>query len=263
MRERLTNANLLGTSLITIIFTIIIIFTTETNWFMNFISYSENKTIFYSMWIKFGLQNLSFFFMGLATINLLWELYSKRNFTDEILEKVNLSTDIKDSGIIKIHKNFQDINKNEWNNLLRDDVKYLKLFFSSSSLWMRRYQKQLEKINNKKRPIEIYIPNFHNEELLKALSLKDNEDINLIKSKINKTYDIFQKMTSKNNKLKITLVDEIPIMTFYMNEEKIIIATYSIISKDEDVPTFLAKKDGFLYNFAEHEIKNLKSSQSL
>ena len=76
---------------------------------MAFISYTENDILNHRLWIKLGLQNISFFFMGLATVNLLWELFSKRNFADEILEKVNLSTDIKDSGIIKIHRNFQSL----------------------------------------------------------------------------------------------------------------------------------------------------------
>lgn len=260
--KKLTNANLGIASLFVIISTIIIIFVTETDLFMNVISYNEGKEL-YRMWIKFGLQNLSFFFMGLAGINLLWELYSKRNFADEILEKVNLSTDIKDSGIIKIYRNFQEVSQDEWSDLLKVNIKFAKLFFSSSTLWMRSNLKNLETLNSKKKSIEVYMPNFNNQELLKALALKDNEKENIIKDKIEKTYESFLKLQKNNSKLIIKLVDEIPIMTFYMNEEKIIIATYSLISKNEDVPTFLAKKDGFLYEFANKEIEHLKSSQTL
>lgn len=124
------------------------------------------------MFWKTGLQNIAFFLMGLATINLFWELSMKRDFADEILEKVNLSTDIKDSGIIKIHRNFQEITQDDWNDLLKVNIKSLKLFFSSSTLWMRTHKKTLEKLNSKKKPIEVYIPNFENKELFRSLSIK-------------------------------------------------------------------------------------------
>lgn len=97
---------------------------------------------------------------------------------------------------------------------------------------------------------------------LEALALKDNESVEIIKNKIEKTYNTFKRLKEKNPKLIITLVNEIPIMTFYMNNEKIIIATYSLISKEEDVPTFIANAKGFLYQFANKEIEHLKKSES-
>ena len=260
MRKKLTDANLWKTSLFILCVTIIIIFTIETDWFMKLILNEDKKT--YSMFWKVGLQNIAFFLMGLASINLFWELSMKRDFADEILEKVSLSTDIKDSGIIKIDKKFKGISPDDWNDLLNENIKFLKLFFSSSSLWLRDYRKTLEKLNSKGKQIEVYMPDFKNKELLKVLALKDNETEKTIKNKIEKTYKFFLSLKKINSNLKITLVNKIPIMTFYMNEEKIIIATYSLISKDEDVPTFLAKKDGFIYEFAENEIKYLKPSQS-
>ena len=156
MSSKLTNANLWKTSLGVIVITIIIIFTTETDWFMNLISYSENNNEYYSLWIKFGLQNLSFFFMGLATINLLWELYSKRNFTDEILEKVKLSKDINNSGIKKIYKKFGSIENIEWEELLAVNAKFFKFFFSSSTAWIITYQKNIEELNYKKTYRSVY-----------------------------------------------------------------------------------------------------------
>jgi hypothetical protein len=260
MSSKLTDANLWKTSLLIVFFTVIIIFITEMDWFMKLL-YNKEEDTHYMFW-KFGLQNISFFLMGLATINLFWELSMKRDFSNEILEKVNLSTDIKDSGIIKIRKSFQKISQEDWDDLLKVNIKFLKLFFSSSTVWRRHHLKALEKLNFKQKTIEIYMPNFKNEELLKALSLKDNETPKEIKSKIKGTYDFFQKLQKQNSKLKIILVDEVPIMTFYMNNERIIIATYSLISKEEDVPTFIANSKGFLYQFANREIKHLKPSQS-
>jgi len=106
------------------------------------------------------------------------------------------------------------------------------------------------------------MPNFKNDEILKALALKDNESKETIKSKIRTTYKKFKEMQKYNAELKIFLVDEIPIMTFYMNNEKIIIATYSLISKREHVPTFIATNEGFFYEFANKEIEHLKISAS-
>lgn len=229
---------------------------------MELVSYKKDNNIFYYMWIKYGLQNISFFFLGLATINLLWELISKRNFTDEVLEKVKLSHSVNESGIINIYHSFQDIDKDNWNEILRDNVKFLHCFFSSSTIWVRNHLKQIEKINKKKRPIKIFMPNFENDDLLAALSIKDNESKDTIKDKLSKTHQKFLKMKEVNLKFEIILVDKMPIMTFYMNESKIIIATYSIISKDENVPTFYMNNTGFFYEFAKKEIESLNLQEN-
>jgi hypothetical protein len=228
---------------------------------MELISYKEKEDLIYRMWIKYGLQNLSFFFLGLATINLLWELVSRRNFTDEILDKVNLSHSIDKSGVIDIYHSFQEIDKENWNEILRDNVKFLHCFFSSSTVWFRNHLKQIEKINKKKRPIKIYMPNFNNDELLSALSIKDNESKDKIRDKLSNTYHKFLKMKELNPKFEIILVNKMPIMTFYMNESRIIIATYSIISKDENVPTFYINNEGFFYEFAKREIESLEAQK--
>src|SRR5438128_2199800 len=75
--------------------------------FLLYLSSIENLWVGY-LALQAVIRNIGGFLFATLVLALMWELWGKRAFMDEILATVQLSRDIKSAGIVKFTDNFHE-----------------------------------------------------------------------------------------------------------------------------------------------------------
>lgn len=197
-------------------------------------------------------------------ILLIWELYLKRSFAEEIIGLMQTSNDVLESKLVQISFDPQEIN---WKGMF-EGTKDIDILFTYGKSWRGNNERLIKNYLNSnsliKGKIRIIIPDFNNEVVLNELAIRYEKSIEGLRERIKTAISDFVEMdiNRKNGpKLEIWLIKLSPVFASYRFDNNIILSLYSHKGKME-VPHFITEKEGKLYKYVKNQIDTLLNPQS-
>ena len=139
-----------------------------------------------------------------VAIAVIWELFQKRSFTNEILDYIKLSENIESSGIESIHFRFDEL---DWKELFENCTEF-DLFITYGRSWRGSNEIRLREVAKRAgSKVRIVLPDYRESELLRHFSVRyrktEEEVANLIKDAVKEYSDYFDEETC-DFKLRLT-----------------------------------------------------------
>ena len=190
-----------------------------------------------------------------VAVTLLWELYGKRVFLDELLAKARLAEEVRSAGIVGF-TGFYSRNL-DWESLFRT-VKKLDIFFAYGRTWRNLYAEQLAAVAAKKDArIRVVLPDPENEITVAELAWRFNYTSEELIDRIREAEEYFRSLRSENAstgaKIDIWFLPASPLFTSYRFDRTVVLALYTHRRERIWVPTFILESGGTLYDFIRTE----------
>lgn len=204
-----------------------------------------------------------------VTVALLWELYAKRAFIDELLLKgrasINdliartiLARELQEAGLRSFTTDFA--HRVEWLALFKG-ARRVDLFFSYARSWMNTNNAQLKELSEREGArIRVVLPDPHNDEVVSELARRFGKTPEEIKANILASRDdllrIFVQPFDEDNKPDFSLfyARTTPQFTFYRFDNRSVLALYKHREGRGGVPVFEAEDGGTIHLFVQQEM---------
>lgn len=211
-------------------------------------------------WLKSLFSNLGALIIASVSIALLWELFSKRAFLDELLAKTGLAEDIRTVGVAGISLN--PVKGPDFSKLIRAS-NGLDIFVCYANTWRATFEEDLKTLATKKdAKIRLIVPDPDNAEIMKDLAKRFNAgDASVmearIKSAIVEYKALFNSVHNASLRFSIWIHDETPVTSFYKFDHCSVITLYKHAKGRGNAPTIVADRGGSLYTYIQSEIDSM------
>jgi hypothetical protein len=188
-----------------------------------------------------------------VAVALLWELFGKRAFFEELWEKIRLAEDIREAGIIQFTKDFSDV---DWDPLF-ENVKEIDIFFIYGRTWRRLYGNRLIEAATRQAKIRVILPDPQDKTIISEFDRRfTNISRDAIRELILEAKSEFELLRKKGAQVSIWYISAIPLYSFYRFDNIIV---WSVYHHQRDihstVPAFILSKDGSLYHFVKEDFE--------
>ncbi len=214
----------------------------------------EESRIWHSILIEIG----SLLLVSSIT-SLIWEIWLKRNFLDEILAKISLKKDMTKTGILNITKSFKQIEDIVWKKYF-NSVKEMDLFFCYAYTWRNHFSEEFTELAQKQGfKLRVILPNPDSSLVVNSLAQRFNYQPDHIVDRIKDALDFFKRIkNSYNTDIELWLIDEPPVHSLYRFDNEMIIATFKHRKvKEISVPAFICNNSGTIYHYYLEEFEDL------
>jgi hypothetical protein len=194
-----------------------------------------------------------------VTVGILWDLWSKRAFADEIWAKARLSHTLDAAGLAGFTLDFQQV---PFQDLLENATR-LDILFSYAETWRNHYIRQLNLIAaTKGARIRVLLPDPDNQQVIQELSVRFDTQADSLRQRIREAKDFFcrdlHEKYPDGSDIQVWYFARAPHHTFYIIDNTAIIAMYYLQrGRGLSVPTFISKKGGSLYRFVLTEMEDI------
>ncbi len=254
IKEKVNLRNLLVALVITIIGIGVLYISAREDWWKN-----------YKVW-QTVLQNVGALLMVTVTLSLLWELYGKRSFLDEVLSKAHISKEITFAGITKITDSFHHYDI-DWKTYFCT-VNKLDIFFAYARTWRNTYTEELHKVAAREGVrIQIVLPDPEDKQVIVELARRfkytEDEMERLIREAETYFRNLSKSAGANGAQIDIWFLPAAPLFTFYRFDRVGILALYTHRRELVSVPTFVCEMGGTLYDYIRKEFKAMISEGGL
>ncbi|MBU7046558.1 MAG: hypothetical protein HXS54_08985 [Theionarchaea archaeon] len=197
------------------------------------------------------IQNMGSLLFVTVAITIMWELWGKRAFLDEILAKVQVSRDMTSAGIIQVAKSFHhDI---EWKDYFHT-VKELDIFFAYARTWRNTYISELREVATREGTrIRVLLPDPEDAQTVHELARRFNYTDEEVQGRIREAEAYFRKLypseSSQGAKIEIWFFPAAPVFSFYRFDTIVVLTLLSHRRDLVEVPAFVCEEGGTLYEY--------------
>lgn len=205
-----------------------------------------------------------------VAVALLWELYAKRAFIDELLAKgrasVNdliartiLARELQEAGLRAFTTDFA--HQVNWLDLFRNSRR-VDLFFSYARSWMNTNNAQLQELARREGArIRVVLPDPNNEQLVLELARRFSKSAAELRASIIATRDDFFTIfvtpfrdEPQKPDFSLFYASTTPQFTFYRFDSRSVLALYKHRQGRGGVPVFEAEEGGTIHLFIQQEM---------
>lgn len=208
------------------------------------------------------LGELGTLLIATGIVTFLWEKSAKRSFFEEIMEKIKLSEQVRNSGLVTITtKAYREI---DWHKLF-ENVKELDMCFAYARTWRHMNTLYLQDLASRSDvKIRVMIPDPENIDVISELSRRFEINQDELKKQINEAIAELDSIFDKNCNAKYSLwyLRIAPIFTFYRFDNTAIITLQRYGRDRGELPTFEVTKGGDLYRFIEFELNSILDEEN-
>lgn len=206
-------------------------------------------------------RDLGGLLVATVTLALLWELFARRAFLEELLAETKLAEEIQTTGLVGISAKWHG--QVNWSSLFRSSSS-LDLFFCYGGTWRNTYIDELRKfVGRPGTRATIVLADPDDERLLTELSLRFNSTPDAIRTKINDArhafVEIFEPAVAEGRDFSVWYAAVTPVFSCYFFDGTGIITLYKHKVQRAEVPTIVVKRGGDLYDFFRIEFDALTS----
>jgi hypothetical protein len=193
------------------------------------------------------LQALGITLLTSVSIGLLWELFVRRTFLEELKMRIGIAGDIDAAGLIGFTDHFYE--SPEWESYFTKSNQ-LDIFFAYGSTWRNVNEGNLRVFVKKGGEIRVVLPNPDDTNVMNELARRFSYSLEEMVSKEKEALVFFEslKRLKDDAKVKIWLTSKAPLFTFYRFNSTIILSLYNHRPGRGGVPTFIASEGGKLYD---------------
>lgn len=217
--------------------------------------------------ISMTIANIGSLLIASVSIALVWELYTKRAFLDELLSTTDLAESIKASGLTGI--TLSPTKGVDYASLINQS-KSLDMYVCYASTWRGSFEEELQILARKPNArVRLIIPNPSNKTLMESLCKRftqegtNRDEIKKrIETAIAECKNVFNTNENPSLDFSIWVHDEPPVFSFYRFDQYSTFTLYKHGQGRTNRPTIVAKKGGELYEFIELELKAMISGSN-
>jgi len=228
------------------------------------ISVSENIHWFeeHRGW-KAPIRELGGILVATVTVALLWELYAKRAFLEELMAAAHIGEDVRAARLLNITNNF--MRGIHWDEFFRKANK-LTIFFSYGNPW-KDYGEELHNLAARHNTqVQLMLPDPEDEKVIIELARRFGETPDEVKQGIKKTEREFRELFSASKgsiQFAIWYLSFAPVFSYYIFDDVVVLTLYKHRRGRVAIPAFVFEKGGKLYDFIneEHEAIINESNQ--
>jgi hypothetical protein len=202
-----------------------------------------------------GVAGLLIVSMGLG---LLWQLGGKRAFAREILESATAGTDADAAGLTRIGMNYAVVP--DWEALFRD-VRKLDIFFAYGRTWRNLNIQRLQSVAMRADTrIRVFLPDPEHEETIARLAERfEMESVGLV-SAINEAQGVYSHLAcAAGSTVEVYHRQGDSLFSCYRFDNTAVMTLYSHQRVRTEVPTFVCRAGGFLYDFLREEFRAIQA----
>jgi hypothetical protein len=135
----------------------------------------------------------------------------------------------------------------------------MSVYFIHSRRWRENHDAAIKGfLGREGTSLEVFLPDLENHELMFSLG-KHFDDGPLIPALVMDAYRYFARLARDYRKpTEVWLFSRYPTYSFYLFDERAVVALYSNTAAKKDLPAFEVTTDGFFGGFLTHEIDDLK-----
>lgn len=212
------------------------------------------------LWAKSVTSNFGALLIASVSIAMLWELFSKRSFLDELLAKTGLADDLRTVGVTGVSLN--PMRGADFSKIIRSSER-LDIFVCYANTWRATYEEDLRFLASKKNcRIRLIVPDPDNHEIMKDLAKRFNaNDAATMEGRIRQAItdykSLFASVTNHKVDFSVWIHDETPVSSFYRFDRCAVITLYKHAKGRGNSPTIVAERGGALYTYIENEIDSM------
>lgn len=189
-------------------------------------------------------------------LGLLWDLRGKRDLMDEILEKVEVSSDVRSAGLELATMKWTDVH---WSNLLQS-ARDVEVFISRGRSWRNSNWPDLQKFASRAdRTLRLYLPNPNHELTVSILAMRYDSTPEKERGEILDTASEMARL-SRNSAadIRIYFRDGDPSYTCYRFDSQVIVSLYANRRERGTVPV-MSFAEGSFYDFFVEDLSAIRS----
>lgn len=200
-------------------------------------------------------RNIGGFLFATLVLALLWEIWGKRAFLDEILAKVQLSRDIQSAGIVKFTDNFHE--GIDWRSYFRTATK-IDIFFAYGQTWRNTYLDEFRRIaSNPEARVRVVLPDPDDDLTIKELARRFNYTPDQLRGLVRDAENYFKRLRpmpgTTGAQVDIWFLPGTQQFSFYRFDHIAIVALYSHRRERIPVPAIACEDGGTLYDYIRKE----------
>jgi hypothetical protein len=193
---------------------------------------------------------------GLITI--VWDLFGKRAFTEEILSMVSMSRELTLAGIVQVTPSFQS-REIDWDNLFAKAT-HVDVLFYGSSMWRAQNNNHLRALARKPRTrLRVLLPDPQDINTMTESANRMKISIEEEKTYITNAIKYFSSLSEEFPKaqIQVWLMKKSPLFSVFRIDDIGVISFYSHQGHIESIPTIVCTQGGKLHTFIMDELNAL------
>jgi len=200
-----------------------------------------------------------------ATITFAWELFGKRVFAEEILEKANLSRELAEAGITKVFGSFHE-REIDWIEFFETACE-IDLFFLYAHSWRSSRRVELRTfLSASRRRLRVILPDPSNDEVMAPIATNCDMTVEKLKERVEEAREEFARLaelaSSNGSVVEIWFLQTVPTFSFYCSNRLLILALNTNRKEKANVPTFVCRKPGTVYKYIQEELAGMLEGEN-
>ncbi len=212
------------------------------------------------LWVKSLSSNFGALMIASVSMAMLWELFSKRSFLEELLAKTGFADDIINAGLTGVSLN--PVKGPDFSKIIASSVR-LDIFVCYANTWRASFEEDLKNLASKRNcRIRLIVPDAENPAIMSDLAKRFNADnAEVMKGRIQQAIveykSLFTSVSNPTLDFSIWIHDETPVSSFYRFDRCAVITLYKHAKGRGNAPTIVAERGGALYSYIESEIDSM------
>lgn len=210
-------------------------------------------------WLQVLLRDLGALLVASVAIAILWELFARRSLLAELLAETNLVDDIETTGLARVSEKWQG--EVDWPSLFNASSTFA-CFFMYARTWRNSYRDNL--LRFARRPGAsacIVLPDPDIPSLVTHLATRIGVEPADMEARIRETtreiQDFFSARQGMKASLAIWYAPIAPVFSYYKFDNTAVFTLYKHSIEKIEVPTFVVRKGGTLYDFLSKDFESL------
>ena len=209
-------------------------------------------------WAPLILTNLGALLVASVAVSILWGLYAKRGFLQEVMERVELSKDLASAGIVGTPRHFYD--DVDWGDLF-NRAESVDLFFGYAATWRGVNDQYLQTLaRNPGSKTRILLPDPESDLVVQSLAGIWNLDSESIRNRIEaakaEICELYERCGA-HERLHVWYLDATPVYSSYIFDGRGVLALQKYQRGRGEVPVFEFDEAGYLSGFLRSEFESL------
>jgi hypothetical protein len=196
-------------------------------------------------------------------VALIWDLSARRAFVAELLATTDLAEEIEETGLIGVSAKWHG--EIDWLSLFETSDTF-ELLFTYGRTWRNTHRAYLSEFAARKNVKAIIaLPDPDNATIMADLARRFETTSGQLAESIREAehdfIEIFMTAGHAEERLQIWRISIAPVWSYYRFDGVVIFTLYKHRSGKLEVPTFIVKRGGTLYNFFHAEFSALASAE--